>query len=256
MPGEGVGASPWATAPTLRREFHEGLTERAVPCSAAGPSPEKEPEAHRLDLQRVVVGRASWSPLAGCLETVRACIAQRGSAALREVPRNAGTAAASPPAAERRLLADLSRFRGLRKERQAARFSAAGVSISNADPIATSRRRALRRSGPRNRCLRCARPACARRFRRAELAGATGRPTAPPQAQRASPEVGPGQPNYFSVRGIVDLKPRGPISGKAQRLRDVLVNPQPACYGLQGLEGAVQAASSRSVPGPWLVGPC
>jgi hypothetical protein len=59
MRGEGVGASPWATASTLKRELHEGLTERAVPYSAAGPSPEKEPVAHRLDLQRVVVGRSS-----------------------------------------------------------------------------------------------------------------------------------------------------------------------------------------------------
>ncbi|HEY5473105.1 MAG TPA: hypothetical protein VIK32_07940 [Candidatus Limnocylindrales bacterium] len=59
MPGEGVGVSPWATAPTLRREFHEGLAERAVPCYAADPSPEKEPVAHRLDLQRVVVWRSS-----------------------------------------------------------------------------------------------------------------------------------------------------------------------------------------------------
>jgi len=63
--------------------------------------------------------RGGWhvrcqSPLTRCLETVRACIAQRGSAALREVPRGAGTAAASPPTAERRLLADLSRFRGSR----------------------------------------------------------------------------------------------------------------------------------------------
>lgn len=41
--------------------------------------------AHRLDLQRVVVWRSSWSPLAGCLETVRACIAQMGSAAPKEV---------------------------------------------------------------------------------------------------------------------------------------------------------------------------
>jgi hypothetical protein len=98
--GEGVDVSPWATAPTLRRELHEGLTERAVPC----------------------------------LETVRACIAQRGSATVREVSRDAGTAAASPPAAERRLRADLSGFAGFADTGQAARSSGAWASTSNADP--------------------------------------------------------------------------------------------------------------------------